>query len=90
MIRLSVGVCLLKIGARLAFSSESERDKFKHLVNYDTYIGAHSESGGHILGEESPISDYGIQSVINVLKFHIGSDHSQVTDRVSPYKDKWQ
>ena len=89
-LRHLIGVKLLKLGSRLLFDSESQKEKFKHSINHDSYIGAMAGSGGHILGEVKPMCEFDTDSVINVLKHEmmLGAEIN-VTKQEFYYKENW-
>lgn len=62
-----LGLFLMSLGAKLYFNDEN-KEIFKHKLNKDTWIGAQAQSGGHILQNISPITDFEVESIVNVLK----------------------
>jgi hypothetical protein len=59
-------------------------------VNADTWVGAMSESGGHLLGDVQPMNEYDTQSVINVLKHgNLGARVDSLSKKIQCYKEEW-
>lgn len=84
------GHILLKAGANLAFKSNNDMENLKRAINNNTYIGAHAESGGHILRDVYPMCDYDCMSVINVLKHsHLDNNYKPTSEKVNFAKEKW-
>ena len=91
MSKRSLGIKLLSIGAKLVFSSDDDRDKLKHTINADTWIGAMSESGGHLLADVQPMNEYDTQSVINVLKHSkLDAEVDSSSKKIQYYKEEWK
>ena len=78
----------MKAGAKLAFVDNSDLANLKNNINHNTYVGAHHESGGHILSGRQPVSNYEAQSVINVIK-NTDINNPKVTKTESEYIDQW-
>jgi hypothetical protein len=103
----SVGIKFLKLGAFLVFEHkrghvdkdlkfEEDLTRLKHAINYETYIGAQFESGGHILRSAKCISSYTAISVLNVLRKPDlyfselqNTEHFKKTSIINPYEEKW-
>ena len=82
--------------AKVIFGEEtldSDRDKLKRKINYETIIGSCSESGGHIHGGMAPMNDYDTQSVINTLRnfdsFDLDTSEAD-TEKENYYTEKWK
>ncbi len=89
-LRYLIGVKLLKLGSKLLFDSDSQKEKFKHAINHDSYIGGVAGSGGHILGEVKPMCEFDTVSVINVLNHEMMlGPEINVTKQEFYYKETW-
>jgi len=90
MIKRKLGVFLLKVGAKLTFDSESQKQKLKDCINSHTQLYSHIESGGHIHGYVKPMCDYDTQSVVNVLTQGLMlEDQEAPTTKEYYYSEKW-
>lgn len=63
----------------------------KDSVNSVTYLDACSDTGGHSLVEQQPVSEYATYSILNVLRNpdYIFDRQTTHTTRISEYKEEW-
>lgn len=87
------GVELMKQGAKLFFTDDATKELFKHLANADTVLGSYADSGGYVHGNMTPICDYDMISIANVLRGDLLAADSPVTpptERVDDYRETWK
>jgi|LGVF01.2.fsa_nt_gb hypothetical protein len=72
------------------YSSEKQKAQLKIDINNDTWLGAHCDSGGHLLAELKPITDYEIISILNALKGNKSvTDDAVSSKKETYYKEHW-
>lgn len=90
MLRRKLGWLLMRVGAKLAFVNDMDSQLFKGAINVNTWVGAQSESGGHLLGSIQPMCDYDTQSVINVLKLPKSNEaQPAASEKDTYYSESW-
>lgn len=73
-------------------SSDSDIEKLKQKINYQTWIGSMAGSGGHIHGGMKPMTEFDTISVINVLRsFSSFADDTETmkTEKTSYHSEEW-
>jgi hypothetical protein len=85
------GIWMLSVGVKLVFTSDKERDNLKHHSNLNSWVGAQIDSGGHILRDLEPMSEYGTQSVINVFRHKLLTDEPERISSIEKTyaKEEW-
>ena len=72
------------------YKSDKDREALKVAINNDTYLGAHIDTGGHLLAELKPITEYEIISILNALKGVKNMNDGVVSsEKETYYKEKW-
>lgn len=88
---------LLKIAVNNLYRDNSDgglkgrRKRLLDDINGETWVGAHIDTGGHLLAHLDPMVDYELVSVINAMTGETAFDcKGCVTTDVNYYKKEWK